>query len=81
MTIVRRRLRPSSVAVGCAAMRGITQRRRCPQAGPPRSSPRRPIENFTLRLDRPFLFFVRDVETGAVLFMGRITDPSHRRAG
>jgi serpin B len=29
-----------------------------------------------LRLDRPFLFFLRDVETGAVLFMGRVTDPS-----
>ncbi len=30
----------------------------------------------TLRLDRPFLFFVRDLETGAVLFMGRVVDPS-----
>ncbi len=30
----------------------------------------------TLRLDRPFLFFVRDLATGAVLFMGRVTDPS-----
>ena len=37
-----------------------------------------PIKRITLRLDRPFLFFVRDVETGAVLFMGRITDPSVR---
>ena len=35
-----------------------------------------PIKEVTLRLDRPFLFFVRDVETGAVLFMGRVTDPS-----
>jgi serpin B len=35
-----------------------------------------PIKEITLRLDRPFLFFVRDVETGAVLFMGRVTDPS-----
>ena len=30
----------------------------------------------TLRLDHPFLFFVRDLETGAVLFMGRVVDPS-----
>ena len=33
-------------------------------------------KTITLRLDRPFLFFVRDVETGAVLFMGQVTDPS-----
>ncbi len=26
--------------------------------------------------DHPFLFFLRDLETGAVLFMGRVTDPS-----
>ncbi len=30
----------------------------------------------TLRLDHPFLFFVRDLATGAVLFMGQVTDPS-----
>jgi serpin B len=34
------------------------------------------VKVITLRLDRPFLFFVRDVDTGAVLFMGRVTDPS-----
>ena len=33
----------------------------------------RPI---TLRIDRPFFFAVRDTETGTVLFLGRITDPS-----
>lgn len=38
-----------------------------------------PAKEITLRLDRPFLFFVRDVETGAVLFMGRIVDPSDVR--
>jgi serpin B len=38
-----------------------------------------PAKEVTLRLDRPFLFFVRDVETGAVLFMGRVVDPSDVR--
>ena len=37
------------------------------------SGPRKVI---TLRLDHPFLFVLRDVETGAVLFMGRVVDPS-----
>ena len=31
-----------------------------------------------LRIDRPFLFALRDTQTGAVLFLGRITDPSAR---
>lgn len=35
-----------------------------------------PLKDITLRLDRPCLFFVRDVDTGAVLFMGRVVDPS-----
>jgi serpin B len=35
-----------------------------------------PLKEITLRLDHPFLFFVRDLETGAVLFMGQVTDPS-----
>jgi serpin B len=29
-----------------------------------------------INVDRPFLYFVRDTRTGAVLFMGRVTDPS-----
>jgi serpin B len=34
------------------------------------------LDQYTVRFDRPFLFFVRDVETGAILFMGRVVDPS-----
>jgi serpin B len=37
-----------------------------------------PAKLVTLRLDRPFFFVLRDVETGAILFMGRVTDPSVR---
>lgn len=37
------------------------------------SAPERIVE---LTVDRPFLFFIRDVETGAVLFLGRVLDPT-----
>jgi serpin B len=37
-----------------------------------------PLKTKTLRLDKPFLFMLRDVQTGAILFMGRVTDPSQR---
>jgi serine protease inhibitor len=30
----------------------------------------------TLKVDRPFIFAVRDTNTGAVLFLGRVVDPS-----
>jgi serpin B len=35
-----------------------------------------PLEPVTLRVDRPFLFALRDVPTGAVLFIGHVVDPS-----
>ena len=35
-----------------------------------------PIDTITMQVDRPFLFALRDLDTGAVLFLGRITDPS-----
>ena len=34
-----------------------------------------PADSVTLRLDRPFLFAVRDAPTGAILFLGQVTDP------
>jgi serpin B len=37
------------------------------------SAPPTPVE---VRFDRPFLFAVRDLGTGAILFCGRVTDPS-----
>jgi serpin B len=35
-----------------------------------------PAEPVTVHLDRPFLFALRDVPTGTVLFLGRVSDPS-----
>jgi serpin B len=35
-----------------------------------------PAEPVQVTLDRPFIFFIRDIETGAILFLGRIVDPS-----
>ncbi len=32
-------------------------------------------------IDRPFLWLIRDVETGAVLFLGQVVDPSTESAG
>ena len=32
-------------------------------------------EVFEFRADQPFLFMLRDTQSGAILFMGRVTDP------
>ena len=35
-----------------------------------------PIQPVTVHVDRPFIFAVRDTGTGAILFLGRVVDPS-----
>ncbi len=35
-----------------------------------------PAPPVTLRVDRPFLFALRDIPTGAIVFLGRVADPS-----
>ena len=35
-----------------------------------------PSQPVTLHVDRPFIFAVRDTKTGAILFLGRVIDPS-----
>jgi serpin B len=35
--------------------------------------PAQPVE---VIIDHPFIFLIRDIETGAVLFVGRVVDPS-----
>jgi serpin B len=40
--------------------------------------PAAPLKTKTLRFDKPFVYLIRDVRTGAILFMGRVLDPSKR---
>jgi serpin B len=40
------------------------------------SLPLEPAEPFDLRLDRPFLWAIEHRESGTLLFLGRVTDPS-----
>jgi serpin B len=40
-----------------------------------------PEDLVTVIMDRPFLFLIRDMQTGTVLFVGRVVDPSSSAAG
>jgi serine protease inhibitor len=40
------------------------------------SAPVEVIEPFDLRLDRPFLWAIEHRDSGTLLFLGRVTDPS-----
>ena len=35
-----------------------------------------PAQEVQMTVDRPFVFIIRDVNTGTVLFLGRVMDPS-----
>jgi serpin B len=35
-----------------------------------------PIEAITLVIDRPFIFLIRDIPSGQILFLGRVLDPA-----
>jgi serpin B len=34
-----------------------------------------------ITIDRPFIFFIRDIQTGAILFVGRVTNPATMTGG
>jgi len=35
-----------------------------------------PAEPVRVTIDHPYIFLIRDIETGAILFLGRVIDPS-----
>ena len=35
-----------------------------------------PTETVTVTVDRPFIFFIRDIPTGSTIFVGRVLDPA-----
>lgn len=35
-----------------------------------------PMDPKVVKLDRPFIFFIRDIQTGAVVFVGRVANPT-----
>jgi serpin B len=37
-----------------------------------------PVGEITFHVDRPFLFALRDVQTGAIVFLGRVVEPAVR---
>jgi serpin B len=34
-----------------------------------------PMESVTMTIDRPFVFFIRDIQTGSIIFIGRVLNP------
>ena len=50
-------------------------RRRDRRRHPITSAAPKPVEPLQFRVDRPFLYYLVDDTTGAVLFQGRVVDP------